>query len=113
MGGGHRAPRSVAFVVWPFGAVFRTLLTQNQQTFRVIVTVHVRPDNPRHFGFPSRQRPTRTRGVITRCRKMGFAGSRSGSGESWFEPRRGNFSGRTAFAGGRFRFPLVDCVSGC
>lgn len=49
----------------------------------VIVTVHVRPDNPRHFGFSSRQRTTRTRGVITRCRKGNFAGIRSGSGESW------------------------------
>src|SRR2546427_6237109 len=58
--------------------------------FGVIVSVHVAPDNPRHFGLSSRQRTTRTRGVITRCRKIDFSGIRSGSGESWFDPRRGN-----------------------
>src|SRR5881396_2944175 len=59
-------------------------------TFGVIVCVHVSPHKPRHFGLSSRQRTTRTRGVITRCRKIDFSGIRSGSGESWFDPRRGN-----------------------
>src|SRR5712664_3681021 len=64
--------------------------------FGVIVSVTVRPDKPRHFGLSSRQRTTRTRGVITRCRKIDFSGIRSGSGESWFDPRRGNLNGGAA-----------------
>src|SRR5947209_9822129 len=64
-----------------------------------IVSVSVRSDKVRFFGFSSRQRTTRTRGEVTRYRKMDFARRRSGSGESWFEPRRGNFtSGRGPFA---------------
>src|SRR5438309_10193061 len=55
-----------------------------------IVSVSVRPDKVRFFGFSSRQRTTRTRGEVTRYRKMDFARRRSGSGESWFDPRRGN-----------------------
>src|SRR2546427_6484526 len=55
-----------------------------------IVSVSVRSDKVRFFGFSSRQRTTRTRGEVTRYRKMDFARRRSGSGESWFDPRRGN-----------------------
>src|SRR5687768_2900915 len=93
----------------PSQALGWTLLTQDQQTLRVIVSVHVRPDNPRHFGFSSRQRPTRTRGVITRCRKIDLAGIRSGSGESWFDPRRGN---STAAVRPPFSLPLRESALG-
>src|SRR5436189_5156537 len=55
-----------------------------------IVSVSVKSDKVRFFGFSSRQRTTRTRGEVTRYRKMDFARRRSGSGESWFDPRRGN-----------------------
>ncbi len=45
-----------------------------------IVSVFVRSVKVRFFGFSSRQRTTRTRGELTRCRKMDFARIRSGSG---------------------------------
>src|SRR5712692_6056991 len=57
-----------------------------------IVSVLVRFVKVRFFGFSSRQRTTRTRGEVTRYRKMDFAWIRSGSGESWFDPRRGNYA---------------------
>jgi hypothetical protein len=43
------------------------------------VSVSVRSDKVRDFGFSSWQRTTRTRGELTRCRKMVFARIRSGS----------------------------------
>src|SRR5882672_9017307 len=66
-----------------------TLLTKrNQRTFGVIVSVRARPDNPRHFGLSSRQRTSRTRGVVTRCRKVDLTGILSGSGECGAARRR-------------------------
>src|SRR6267378_2174632 len=57
-----------------------------------IVSVLVRSVKVRFFGLSSRQRTTRTRGEVTRYRKMDFGRRRSGSGErfpptpwSWVE----------------------------
>jgi hypothetical protein len=89
-----------------------TLLTPNRRTFGVIVSVIVRSDEGRHFGLSSRQRTSRTRGVVTRCRKIDLGPGLSGSGESWFEPRRGNRKRPRRYAGGRFRCPSrVFCAS--
>src|SRR5947209_17595370 len=51
-----------------------------------IVSVSVRSDKVRFFGFSSRQRTTRTRGKVTRYRKMDFARRRSGSGKPGSNP---------------------------
>src|SRR6266849_6519415 len=50
------------------------------------VSVSVRSDKVRFFRFSSRQRTTRTRGELTRCRKMDFARRRSGSGKPGSNP---------------------------
>src|SRR2546426_6979501 len=51
-----------------------------------IVSVSVRSDKVRFFGFSSRQRTTRTRGEVTRYRKMDFARRRSGLGNPGSNP---------------------------
>src|SRR2546422_6405483 len=54
-----------------------------------IVSVSVRSDKVGFFGFSSRQRTTRTRGKVTRYRKMDFARRRSGSGKLYLPHRTG------------------------
>src|SRR5213594_1972958 len=53
-----------------------------------IVSVSVRSDKVRFFGFSSRERTTRTRGKVTRYRKMDLAWMLSGSGDRLPNPRR-------------------------
>src|SRR5437899_1663874 len=52
-----------------------------------IVSVSVRSDKARHFGFSSRQRTSRTRGRVTRCRKIDLWPGLSGLGNRGSNPR--------------------------